>query len=302
MRNSLSGWLIVSGLAMVLGAAVPISTSAQDKKDRSTATNAAEGSEPLVSSSESGSATATGSAGPNSPVPSPTSYTWKGGYIGGHVGWGRGRANTTFTPLPNATQFIDMTPTTLRPDPSGFNGGAQGGYNWQTGHFVMGGEADISWSKMSGTATVTPIIKNNGTPFPGAGFLTAHQDTKWFGTVRGRMGITPTPRVLVYGTGGLAYGHVNYSANSDFRPGVPTPILFFQYPASLSKTKAGWTVGGGVEVGISKHWSWKAEYLYYDLRKESLTANPVPVNPPFQVAYIWETRAHTFNAGINFRF
>ena len=302
MRNSLSGWLIVSGLAMVLGVAVPISTSAQDKKDRSTATNAAEGSEPLVSSSDSGSATATGSAGPNSPVPSPTSYTWKGGYIGGHVGWGRGRANTTFTPLPNATQFIDLTPTTLRPDPSGFSGGAQGGYNWQTGHFVFGGEADISWSRMSGTATVTPIIKNNGTPFPGAGFLTAHQDTKWFGTLRGRMGFTPTPRVLIYGTGGLAYGHVNYSANADFRPGTPTSILFFQYPASLTKTKTGWTVGGGVEVGINKHWSWKAEYLYYDLRKESLTANPVPVNPPFQVAYTWETRAHTFNAGINFRF
>src|SRR5258706_658256 len=301
MRNSLSGWLIVSGLAMVLSAAVPISASAQDKKDRSTATNGAEGSEPLVSSCESGSATANGSAGPNSPVPSPTSYTWKGGYIGGHVGWGRGRANTTFTPLPNATQFIDMTPTTLRPNPSGFSGGAQGGYNWQTGHFVIGGEADISWSKMSGTATVTPIIKNNGTPFPGAGFLTAHQDTTWFGTVRARAGITFN-RVLLYGTGGLAYGHVNYSANSDFRPGVPTQILFFQYPASLSKTKAGWTVGVGLEVGINKHWSWKAEYLYYDLRKESLTANPVPVNPPFQVAYTWETKAHTFNAGINFRF
>ncbi len=116
------------------------------------------------------------------------------------------------------------------------------------------------------------------------------------------MGITPTPRLLIYGTGGLAYGHVNYSANSDFRPGVPTQILFFQYPVSLSKTKTGWTVGGGAEVGINKHWSWKAEYLYYDLRKESLTANPVPANPPFQVAYTWETKAHTFNAGINFRF
>jgi outer membrane immunogenic protein len=195
-----------------------------------------------------------------------------------------------------------MTPTTLRPDPSGFNGGAQGGYNWQTGHFVVGGEADISWSRMSGTARVAPIIKNNGTPFPGAGFLTAHQDTKWFGTLRGRMGITPTPRVLIYGTGGLAYGHVNYSANSDFRPGVPTQILFFQYPASLSKTKTGWTVGGGVEVGINKHWSWKVEYLYYDLGNQSLTANPIPANPPFQVAYRWETKAHTFNAGINFRF
>jgi len=303
MRNSISGWLIVTGLAMVLGLSAPVSTSAQDKKDSSTATNTAEGSEPLVSRSESRAvAAATRSAVPNSPAPAPaTSYNWTGGYVGGHVGWGKGRANTSFTPLPNATQFIDMTPTTLRPDPSGFNGGVQGGYNWQMGHFVIGGEADISWSRMSGTATVTPIIKNNGTPFPGAGFLTAHQNTTWFGTLRPRAGIAFN-RVLIYGTGGLAYGHVNYSANSDFRPGVPTQILFFQYPASLSKTKTGWTVGGGVEVGINKHWSWKAEYLYYDLRKETFTANPVPVNPPFQVAYTWETKAHTFNTGINFRF
>jgi len=298
MFNSVSGWLIVSGLALVLGVTAPISASAQDKKDSSTATNGTEGSELPARPA----AANIGSARLNSPAPAPTtSYNWTGGYVGGHAGWGRGRANTSFTPLPNATQFIDMTPTTLRPDPSGFNGGAQGGYNWQTGRFVIGGEADISWSRMSGTATVTPIIKNNGTPFPGAGFLTAHQDTKWFGTVRPRAGIRFN-RMLLYGTGGLAFGHVNYSANADFRPGTPTPILFFQYPASLSKTKAGWTVGGGVEVGINKHWSWKAEYLYYDLGNQSITANPIPANPPFQVAYRWETRAHTFNAGINYRF
>src|SRR5258706_4505245 len=292
MRDSLSGGLVVVALAIVLGLAAPIFTSAQDKRESSTATNGAEGSEPLVPRSEARTvAAATDSALPNNPAPTPaTSYIWTGGYVGGHVGWARGRANTTFTPLPNATQFIDMTPTTLRPDPSGFNGGAQGGYNWQTGYFVIGAEADISWSRMSGTATMTPIIKNNGTPFPGAGFLVARQDTKWFGTLRPRAGIAFN-RVVVYGTGGLAFGHVNYSANSDFRPGVPTSILFFQYPASLSKTKTGWTVGGGAEVAINKRWSWKIEYLYYDLRKESSTANPIPVNPPFQVAYTWRTKA-----------
>src|SRR5260370_33921921 len=165
---------------MMLGLSAPNSTSAQDKKDSSTATNGAEGSEPRVSRSESRPlASATGSSRPNTPPPAPTtSYNWTGGYVGGHVGWGRGRANTTFPPLPNATQFIDLTPTTLRPDPSGFNGGAQGGYNWKMGHFVIGGEADISWSRMSGTATVMPIIKNNGTPFPGPGVLTAHHDPK----------------------------------------------------------------------------------------------------------------------------
>lgn len=289
---------------MVLSVAVPISTSAQDKKDNSTATNAAEGSEPPVARSASGAVVAaTGSAKPNSPVPPPaTPYNWTGGYVGAHAGWGWGRADTTFTPLPNATQFIDMRPTTLSPDPSGFSGGAQAGYNWQTGHFVTGAEADISWSRISGTARVSPIIMNNGSPFPGAGFLITHQETKWFGTIRPRAGIA-FDRVLIYGTGGLAYGRVNNSANSDFRPGVPTSVLFFQYPVSLSATKTGWTGGFGVEAALpGNHWSWKAEYLYLDLGNQSFTANPVPANPPFQVAYTWKSKLHTFNAGINFRF
>lgn len=299
MRNSLSARLVVRALAVVLGVAVPVLTCGQEKNDRSTATNTAERSDVVVSRSESGSVPAAAGSTQPAPLPSATSSNWTGGYIGGHFGWGTGRADTTFTPLPTAAQFVDMAPTTLRPDPSGLSGGAQGGYNWQTGHFVVGGEADFSWSRMSGTATVTPIIKNNGTPFPGVGFLTAHQDTKWFGTVRLRAGAA-FGRVFLYGTGGLAYGHVNYSANSDFRPvGPPGP---FRYPASLSKTKTGWTVGGGGEVRINQHWSWKAEYLYYDLGNLSFTANPVPANPPFQVAYRWETKAHTFNTGVNFRF
>jgi len=288
---------------MVLGVTASISTSAQDKKDSSTATNAAGGSEALVSGSESGSgATAAGSARPNSPVPPPTtSYTWTGGYVGGHLGWGSGHADTSFTPLPSATQFIDLRPITLHPNLSGLHGGGQGGYNWQSGNFVFGGEADLSWSRIDGTARVTPIIMNNGSAFASNGFLITHQEIKWLGTLRPRAGIAVN-RVFAYGTGGLAYGRVNYSANADFRPSAGSPILFFQYPASLSKTKTGWTAGGGAEVRINQHWSWKFEYLYVDLGNESIIANPIPANPPFQVAYRWETKAHTFNAGINFRF
>ncbi len=303
MRISLSAGPAVTGfMVLVLGVAVPVVVCGQEKNDRPTAANAAERSEAPASGAESGSVSAAkGTAQPNSALPSATSYDWEGGYIGGHVGWGRGRAGTTFTPLPTAVQFIDMAPTSLSPVPRGFNGGVQGGYNWQRGSFVFGGEADITWSRMSGSSTVTPIIRNNGTPFSGNGFLATHQDTKWFSTIRPRLGVA-FDRVLLYGTGGLAFGHVNYSANADFRPGGTTQIIFFQYPASLSKTKAGWTGGGGVEVGIRSHWGWKAEYLYYDLGNESFTANPVPVNPPFQVAYTWQTRAHTFNTGVNFRF
>jgi len=298
MRNNLSARLVVRVLAVVLGVAVPVVTCAQEKNDRATAATGVDRSDALSRSEADSVAAGAGSAKP-SPAPSATSYDWQGVYLGGHIGWGRGRADTTFTPLPTAALFVDLAPTALRPEPSGLSGGVQGGYNWQTGHFVVGAEADISWSRMNGTVTLTPITRNNGTPFPGTSFLTAHQDTKWFGTIRPRAGAA-FDRVFLYGTGGLAYGHVNYSANTDFRPvGPPGP---FQYPASLSKTKTGWTIGGGAEVAISRHWSWKAEYLYYDLRKESAIANPVPANPPFQVAYTWETRAHTFNTGVNFRF
>src|SRR3569832_2140780 len=39
------------------------------------------------------------------------------------------------------------------------------------------------------------------------------QKLDWFGTVRGRIGLAATPRVLLYGTGGLAYGHVSTSGS-----------------------------------------------------------------------------------------
>jgi len=147
---------------------------------------------------------------------------------------------------------------------------------------------------MSGTRISTPIIQNNGTTYNGT--LTAHQDTDWFGTLRARLG-GAFGRTMIYGTAGLAYAKVNNSANADFRPQGT-----IQYPAALSQTKTGWTVGGGAEIAISAHWGVKAEYLYYKLGNTSVTANPVPANPPYQVAYTWQTRAHILRGGFNYHF
>ena len=44
--------------------------------------------------------------------------------------------------------------------------------------------------------------------------ISSEQKLSWFGTVRGRLGVTVTPDLLLYGTGGLAYGRVEASANS----------------------------------------------------------------------------------------
>ena len=145
------------------------------------------------------------------PIVVDPSYNWSGFYIGGNVGYGWGNADTSFNPLPSAVAFVNLAPTTLGPDPQGVLGGVQAGYNWQAGKFVFGLEADIQASDIHGNAVLTPIIQNNGMPFPGAGFLSASQRIDWFGTVRARAGFTPVDRLLLYVTGGLAYGNVSYA-------------------------------------------------------------------------------------------
>ena len=224
------------------------------------------------------------------------SFDWTGPYIGLHVGYGWGDADTDFNPLPSATQFVNLAPQTLRPDPSGAVGGIQGGYNYQMGCFVFGIEADFSGSGMSGTKNVSPIIQNNGTPFAG-GVLSAHQSTDWYGTVRPRVGFLAMPTLLLYATGGFAYGEVNYSASTDYRP-VGNTV----YASSYSKTKVGWTVGAGAEYAVSKHWTVKTEYLYIDLGSESAIANPQIPAGTNQVGYKWQTTDHTFNVGLNYKF
>jgi outer membrane immunogenic protein len=214
------------------------------------------------------------------------------------VGYGWGNGDTKVHPLPSAATFVNLLPQTLHPDPSGMIGGGQVGFNWQHGVWVAGGEMDVSGSGIGGTKIVTPITQNNGTPFPGAGNnITAHQDTSWLVTMRPRVGVTLVPRLLIYGTGGLAFGHVTYRANTDFRP-VGTE----QYPASFDHTRAGWVAGGGAEVGATDHWSVKAEFLHYDLGGVSFVASPVPPLPPFGISYEWETTANIVRGGVNYRF
>lgn len=229
--------------------------------------------------------------------PMPIEYNWTGFYAGVNVGYGWGNADTFFNPLPSAAQFVNLAPQTLSPDPVGVIGGAQAGYNWQINHFVFGLEADIQGADINGNVVRSPIIQNNGTPFPGAGFVSAHERLDWFGTARVRLGVTPADRLLLYVTGGVAFGDVSYSAQTDFRP-VGTE----QYPAAFSRTKAGWTAGFGTEWAFMENWSVKMEYLFIDLGNESTIVNPVPPLPPFQVGYSWKTQEQILRFGVNYKF
>ena len=305
----LSGWLALAALVIMVGGPLSLSAqtaSPQQPNDEKKTADVKNGEQTpsegvvLVAVAEAPPAAAAKVSALPAPAPPhiPFSFRWTGFYIGVHIGHGSGSSDTAFNPLPTAAQFVNLAPQTLHPDPGGILGGGQFGADWQHGHFVLGAEFDISASGMDGTKTITPITQNNGTPFPGAGFVSAHQDTDWVMMFRPRVGVTPVPRLLVYGTGGVAFAHVTEFAITDFRPVGTT-----RYPAFFDDTKKGWVAGAGAEVRLTRRFSVKGEYLHYNLGTDSKTVSAIPLLPPFQVGYTFgDTTANIVNFGLNFRF
>jgi outer membrane immunogenic protein len=204
------------------------------------------------------------------PVPAP--YSWTGFYAGGNVGYGWGNSNNNLAVL-ESSGFFGGPPFPLfnGTDTGKFDGGvggAQAGYNWQIRNYLLGLETDIQASGQRGGNAFNGAIGPGNGPFllsQGSNPVAVTDTGKlgWFGTVRGRLGVT-SDRWLFYVTGGLAYGEVSESGNAQpanpFSSVANAPFLWNQ-----SSTKVGWTIGAGVENAISGNWSWKVEYLYVDL-------------------------------------
>jgi len=245
---------------------------------------------------------ATASASAKAPAakpssPSSSTFNWSGVYIGVSAGYNWAKADTDFAPRPTAAQFVNLLPQTLDLRPRGIFGGIQMGYNHQHGRMVLGIVGDISGTSSRAGVMITPIPQNNGTPFPGAGFESAYSDTKAIATIRGRLGFTWHSRMLLYGTGGLAFGRVFEGADVNFQPVGTTDYL-----AKLDKIKMGIAVGGGGEFAVARHWTLGAEYLFINLGNETNITNPVPALPPFQVAYTWQAKSQIARGFVNYKF
>jgi outer membrane immunogenic protein len=169
-----------------------------------------------------------------------TAFNWTGPYVGAHVGYGWGR--TTVHDIDDLGLCQGSCPgQVFRYNFGGALAGVQAGYNWQSGMWVYGAEADISWSGIS-KSFVSAESGSDATRF--------ETHVRWFGTGRVRAGITSGP-ALFYATGGFAYADV---ANSFLSATSPQ---FFN--ASVSGVKWGWTLGGGVEYAFNRGWSARAE-------------------------------------------
>lgn len=226
---------------------------------------------------------------------------WTGFYAGLNAGYGWGTstaADTAAIPLIDnmAGDSYWLTPAgftaaantgSASVSPSGFVGGAQVGYNVQWGQNIVAGlEADLQGAGIRGSGSYAGLAQfgpdASGLIDTAAGGGTVTASIDWLGTVRARAGYLLTPGLLVYATGGLAYGGVSAStANAvSFVDDMPFIFPTFGGTGDVSKTRAGWTLGGGGEWLLAARWSLKAEALYYDLGTQSVTSSPVGAVDP----------------------
>ena len=212
-------------------------------------------------------------------------YDWTGYYIGTNVGYSFGRASTDGTQtIGSLVAPSTVTPLFGRADVNGFIGGGQLGYNWQQGAWVFGLEGDIQLSNERKSDNVCTAV---GCPV-GSVVFTRDYKLDWFGTARGRVGFLPAERILLYATGGLAYG--NFSGASWT---LPMNI------GTWSRTNVGWTVGAGIESALGANWSVKFEYLYMDLGSVGGSSATVGLN---QWVFNTKFTDNIVRVGLNYKF
>ncbi len=266
--------------------------------------------------------------GPPAPPPPPPAPLWTGFYLGLNAGgtWSSNSGvNTIGYPgacnafaCPSTSFYYAGMATGVTPGKtSAFMGGGQIGYNWQFyERFVASVEADIQGvasSKANGAFVSGGAVFGVGT-FDS--IMNTQRTLDYFGTVRGRLGWLATPTLLLYGTGGLAYGGVTMSTNIAQAVLAPPGLAGTVFPGvgagALSDTRVGWTAGAGVEWLFLPNWSVKVEYLYYDLGTSSFALSPMVSRtafaPPVDVfGTAYATSSTRFNGnvvrgGLNYHF
>ncbi|QGM44880.1 outer membrane protein [Methylocystis heyeri] len=256
-------------------------------------------------------------------VPPAPTFTWTGLYGGVNIGYSFGAGGNEngglgyiVTNAPAGTPLPGGAAWNLPSNINGVTGGGQVGYNYQFNPWlVIGLEADIQASDAhsqsagaGGAATVAPW-------FPHSALVNSTKSVDWFGTVRGRVGLTlPSyPNLMLYGTGGFAYGQVvnSFGVNDVYvSPTGPSGVVIGPR-GSYDNTNTGWTAGGGIEwtplpYSAFSAFSVKVEYLYTDLGNTtvsgtSLTSFPGG-GPVFAYSHTSPTRFSTIRAGLNWHF
>jgi outer membrane immunogenic protein len=127
--------------------------------------------------------------------------------------------------------------------------GGHAGYNWQYGQVVGGLEVDYTSADLNQSSLIT---------LPGFNLVSRQAKVDELASARGRLGWAALPNVLLYGTGGLGFGHASGSLSA---PGT--------FSTSADENAFGWVAGTGLEYRLFERLLLRAEYLHYGLGRVS---------------------------------
>ena len=235
---------------------------------------------------------------PVAKAPPAAVYNWTGFYVGGH--FGHGWADNNFFDVVAGSTAASFTA-------EGILGGGQIGINWQTGPWVVGGELEGSFAHVQrgvlfcgfgfgGFGCGGGSICTFGPSCAGQGQVICTFGPNCFGQVGARiehLGLLSArlgyafDRWLAFVKGGAAVAHDKYVLNVS---GVLSTIQ--------DDTRWGWTVGAGLEYGLTSNWSLKVEYDFIDLGTQRIT-----FAAPGGLAFVFDHTQHVHLAklGINYR-
>ena len=232
-------------------------------------------------------------------VAPPVVWSWTGFYFGAHMGagWGISEASLTGVEIinPPIGAFAFNLPFS-QTSSSGFLGGVQAGYNWQSGWAVFGVQGDIAGANIKGTSPCLVI-------------LGCSVNTDLLASVTGRIGAVVLDRGLVYAKGGAAWQNTRHSvALPTFAiPGDDGPG--FSIGGDLTSkevTHFGWTIGLGTEWMITPNWTAFIEYNYYrfDTKNEKFPLNLAALDPRLAVNVNADLRnsLSVAKVGVNYKF
>jgi len=234
---------------------------------------------------------------------------WGGVYVGGHVGgvWSTGDFLGPVSSTAEYNSYWERSAVGGR-SASSFMMGAHSGINWQSGAWVYGIEMDgsvanINASSPSVNASVYPPYSNYAVHAASE----AGASLSWLATVRGRVGFA-WDRVLLYGTGGLATGKVNFAGSTNVggtigNGGYSTLGNYARF--SESSIEWGYALGGGIDYQIRPDLIANLGYMYVDLGDISV-ARTAAISSGGNVAASTVNAStdltfHVFRAGLSWR-
>jgi outer membrane immunogenic protein len=161
---------------------------------------------------------------------------WNGFYVGGQIG--QSAASVAFGGIEDSDEFAKFQSLLV---------GGLIGYNVAYNRLVFGVEADLN-AKLGHGYKIDDWLRPT---------------SSWDGSIRGRVGFTPTARSLVYATGGWAWGDFKTpSTGGDSCVGTANCRDYLE--EHLGGYRTGWTAGGGIEYALDENWSSRLDYRYTD--------------------------------------